>query len=80
MSRRLEVQTNKPCRGFECKGYEYKKYPNNKGEYRGCTIKKINMTLEPISHCEKCEKLNDCEYCIHSQTCKYSVAKKENKS
>jgi len=74
MSKEQNERKKEPCRGFECVGYKYEKYPNNKGEYRGCKIKKVNMTqMEP--RCEDCEFINDCAYCTHRQTCKYSSVK-----
>ena len=67
--------TYEACRGFECVGYKYVKYPKNNGEYRGCKTKKINMTLQSENCCEECQNLNNCEHCIHLQTCKYSSVK-----
>lgn len=76
MSKQQNERQKQPCRGFECVGYKYEKYPNEKGEYRGCEIKKVNMTLLPELLCEDCEFINDCAHCIHEKTCKYSSVKK----
>ena len=77
MSRQLSEKSNEQCRGFECVGYKNESNPNNKGDYRGCKIRNINMTLLSEPLCEECEYITDCRYCIHSQTCKDSLAKED---
>lgn len=62
------MNSNQPCRGFECihVAIDTKRNTNAFCELASGERKEITFEL-----CSECKVLNDCNVCIHKDTCEY---------